>query len=67
MDLKVARMQGIWNSEPTLTVDDLAKVQCPALILAGDDELFSIEHTSSMYEAIPQGQLAIIPELHTMF
>ena len=61
LDLKVARMQGIWNSEPTLTVDDLAKVQCPALILAGDDELFSIEHTSSMYEAIPQGQLAIIP------
>jgi len=61
LDTKVARMREIWNSEPTLTLDDLAMIQCPTLILAGDDELFSIEHTSAMYEAIPQGQLAIIP------
>lgn len=60
-DAKVARMREIWNSEPALTLDDLTEVQCPTLILAGDDELFSIEHISSMYEAIPQGQLAIIP------
>ena len=61
LDEKVSRMRRIWNSEPTMTLTDLAKIQCPALILAGDDELFSIEHTGSMYEAIPEGQLAIIP------
>jgi pimeloyl-ACP methyl ester carboxylesterase len=61
LDTKVARMRAIWNSEPTLTRKDLAKIQCPALILAGDDEPFSIEHIASLYEAIPQGQLAIIP------
>jgi pimeloyl-ACP methyl ester carboxylesterase len=61
LDEKVSRMRSIWNSEPTMTLADLAKIQCPTLILAGDDELFSIEHTGSMYEAIPEGQLAIIP------
>jgi pimeloyl-ACP methyl ester carboxylesterase len=60
-DDKIARMRGIWNSEPTLTSDDLAKIQCPTLIIAGDDELFAIEYTSAMYEAIPLGQLAIVP------
>jgi pimeloyl-ACP methyl ester carboxylesterase len=61
LDNKVSRMRNIWNSEPTMTLHDLAQIKCPTLILAGDDDLFSIEHTGSLYEAIPQGQLAIIP------
>ena len=61
LDEKVRRMRDIWNSEPTLTEGDLAKIPCPALIMAGDDERMEIEHTASMYRAIPQGQLAIIP------
>jgi pimeloyl-ACP methyl ester carboxylesterase len=61
LDNKVTRMRDIWNSEPTLTLGDISKIQCPTLILAGDDELFPVEQTNAMYEAIPQGQLAIIP------
>lgn len=61
LDVKVARMRNIWNSEPTLTREELGKIQCPTLILAGDDEQFKIADTAAMYEAIPQGRLAIIP------
>lgn len=61
LDEKVNRMRNIWNSEPTLTEEDLRKIKCPTLIMAGDDERTEIEHTASMYLAIPQGQLAIIP------
>ena len=61
LDMKVGRMRDIWNSEPTLTEEELAKIQSPTLIMAGDDERMEIEHTASMYRAIPQGQLAIIP------
>ena len=61
LDIKVSRMLAIWNSEPTLTEDDLAKIQCPTLIMAGDDERMEIALTASLYLAIPQGQLAIIP------
>ncbi len=61
IDSKVARMWAIWTSEPTLSTDDLGKVLCPTLIMAGDDENFSLAHIASMYEAIPQGRLAIVP------
>jgi pimeloyl-ACP methyl ester carboxylesterase len=61
LDSKVARMWKIWNTEPNLSVEDLSKITCPTLILASDDENFSFAHITSMYEAIPLGQLAIVP------
>lgn len=61
IDSKVARMWAIWTSEPTLTIDEISKISCPALIMAGDDENFSFAHTTSLYEALPQGRLAIVP------
>lgn len=61
LDEKVNRMRDIWNSEPTLSENDLAKIECPTLIMAGDDERMEIEHTATLYRAIPQGQLAILP------
>jgi len=61
LDGKVARLRAIWKSEPTMTLADLSRIQCPTLVLVGDDELFSLEHTTALYESIPQGQLAVIP------
>lgn len=61
LDSKVTRMWTIWNTEPTLSEKDLGRIQCPTLIMASDDESFSFAHITSMYEAIPLGQLAIIP------
>lgn len=57
----VRKAYQVWMSEPTLTLADLAKITCPTLILAGDDEPFTSEHTFSMYEALPKGRLSIIP------
>ena len=61
LDEKVRRMLAIWKVEPAIDLGDLAKIECPTLVLAGDDELFSFAHTTSLYEALPQGQLAIVP------
>jgi pimeloyl-ACP methyl ester carboxylesterase len=61
IDEKTERMREIWNSEPALTLEEIQKIKCPTLVLAGDDELFSLEHITSLYEALPHGQLAIIP------
>jgi pimeloyl-ACP methyl ester carboxylesterase len=55
---KVSRM---WSEEPTLTVEDLARIQAPTLVMAGDDDIITLSHTSAMYEALPHGQLAIVP------
>ncbi len=51
----------VWASEPRMTKAQLKKIKCPTLVLAGDDEPFSTEHTVSLYEAIPNAQLAIVP------
>jgi pimeloyl-ACP methyl ester carboxylesterase len=51
----------IWASEPRMTTSQLKKIKCPTLVMAGDDEPFSTEHTVSLYEAIPNAQLAIVP------
>lgn len=48
-------------SQPTLTTGDLATITVPVLVMAGDDDVASLSHTCSMYESIPQGQLAIVP------
>ena len=51
----------VWSSEPKLKLKDLAKVKCPVLILAADDEPFTSELTFKMYEAIPNARLAVMP------
>jgi len=51
----------VWRTEPKLKLSQLKKIKCPVLILAGDDEPFKSEMTFKMYEAIPNGRLAVIP------
>ena len=58
---KITRMMKIWRSEPNLTSSDLAKIQCPVLVMAGDDDVIAHSHTIELFENIPLGQLAIIP------
>lgn len=51
----------MYASEPTLTGADLAGISHPVLVAAGDDDMVALSHTVSLYEALPAGQLAIIP------
>jgi pimeloyl-ACP methyl ester carboxylesterase len=51
----------MFMSQPTLTVEDLAKISVPTLVLAADRDLMTIEHTVALFQAIPNAQLAIIP------
>jgi pimeloyl-ACP methyl ester carboxylesterase len=39
----------------------LATIPVPVLVMVGDDDVATLAHTCSMYEAIPQGQLSIVP------
>ncbi len=51
----------MFDTEPAFSFDDLAKISVPMLVMAGDDDLMELSHTTSMYEAIPGAQLAIVP------
>jgi pimeloyl-ACP methyl ester carboxylesterase len=48
-------------SQPTLKPRDLATITVPVLVMAGDDDVAKLSHTCSMYEAIPESELAIVP------
>jgi pimeloyl-ACP methyl ester carboxylesterase len=58
---KTIRMNQIWKTEPDIGISDLASIQCPVLVMAGDDDVIAHDHTISLYETLPLGQLAIIP------
>jgi pimeloyl-ACP methyl ester carboxylesterase len=56
-----AKLLDMWRTGPTLTEADLAKIDRPVLVLVGDDDAVFLRHTVALYEALPQGQLAIVP------
>lgn len=56
-----AKVVGMWRTQPTLTTEDLAQVQAPTLVMVGDDDLMTLEHTIALYRAIPGAQLAVLP------
>ncbi len=49
------------QSEPRLKESDLKAISVPVLVMAGDDDVARLSHTVSMFEAIPEAQLAILP------
>jgi len=55
---KLARMHA---TAPTLDIADLANVPTRTLVMIGDDDEVSPEHAATMYRALPQAELAIVP------
>jgi pimeloyl-ACP methyl ester carboxylesterase len=55
---KVRRM---WLEEPTLSLADLAQIRAPTLVLSGDADAVSVDHTTAMAAAIPGARLEIWP------
>ncbi len=51
----------VWATEPDISKDQLAQIQCPVLVVSGDDDMIALRHTQELYEALPLGQLAVLP------
>ena len=49
------------QNEPTMTVEDMSGIGCPALIMSGENDLILAEHTRLIGENIPLGEARIIP------
>lgn len=58
---KIKKMAHIWKTEPNMSHEQLQSIKCPALVIAGDDDVMTIAHTNEIYENIPNARLAIIP------
>lgn len=55
------KTQRMWLAEPTLTLAEIATIVAPVLVIVGDDDVIDHGHTVGLYEALPEGQLAVIP------
>jgi pimeloyl-ACP methyl ester carboxylesterase len=49
-----------WN-EPHIALTELQSVHCPSLIICGDHDVISIEHTTQIFRNIPQAALWVVP------
>jgi pimeloyl-ACP methyl ester carboxylesterase len=57
----IAKIAQSVAEEPGLTAADLGAVACPTLVMAGDDDNVTLEHTLALYRGLRNAQLAIVP------
>jgi pimeloyl-ACP methyl ester carboxylesterase len=47
--------------EPTMTAAELSGVTSRTLVMVGDDDIISLEHSLALYRGIPDSELAVVP------
>lgn len=47
--------------EPHIPLEDLTRISAPTLVLVGDDDMVSFEHTAALFRVIPGSELAVVP------
>ncbi len=57
----VGKLADMYRTGPTIPTEDLARISRPTLVLVGDDDLITLEHTIALYRAIPTSELAVVP------
>ena len=57
----LAKTNEMLRSGPTMTEADLREITVPVLVMAGDDDVSTLDHTVSLFEALGDAQLAIVP------
>jgi pimeloyl-ACP methyl ester carboxylesterase len=57
----LAKALEMMGSQPHIPVEDLARIGAPTLVVVGDDDMVSLEHTGALYRTIPNSELAVIP------
>jgi len=56
-----AKTKDLWATWSVISREDLRTIPVPVLIMAGDHDVISLEHTIALYRSIPAGRLCILP------
>ena len=59
-----AEMLGLMVNDPNVKPEELARMQCPTLVVAGDKDMIKDQHTRLIATSIPGAVLSIIPGSH---
>jgi pimeloyl-ACP methyl ester carboxylesterase len=57
----IERIQHMWLSQPDYSPETLAQITTPTLVIAGDHDAITPEHTVALFRAVPNAQLCIVP------
>jgi pimeloyl-ACP methyl ester carboxylesterase len=56
-----AKARALHETEPDVSTARLRGLDVPVLILCGDDDEVRLDHLTTMLEALPDGELAVVP------
>jgi pimeloyl-ACP methyl ester carboxylesterase len=56
-----AKFQEMVSTQPAITVEQLGRISAPTLVVAGDHDIVTLEHTSTLFRAISNSELAVVP------
>ena len=59
-----AEMLGLMVNDPNVKPEELARMHCPTLVVAGDKDMIKDQHTRLIATSIPGAALSIIPGSH---
>lgn len=59
-----AELLGLMVNDPNVHPDELARIQSPTLVIAGDRDMIRTSHTRLIADRIPGARLAILPGDH---
>jgi len=59
------RIKRMWRTFPALEPIDLKQISPPCLVIVGDDDIISMEHTKQMANLLPHSSLKIISGGHS--
>jgi len=55
------KLRKMWNNYPNFTVEQLKTITAPVLLIAGDRDIIAPEQTITLFRALPNSQLFIVP------
>lgn len=57
----IERIKQMWVSQPDYAAEALAQITAPTLVISGDHDVVTLEHTVALFRAIPNAQLCVVP------
>lgn len=51
----------VGSAQPAIKPEELAGIKTPTLVVSGDDDMITLEHTVELYRTIPGSELAVVP------
>jgi pimeloyl-ACP methyl ester carboxylesterase len=57
----VDKFKEMVSTQPAMTVEQVARITAATLVVVGDHDIVALDHTSTLFRAIPNSELAVVP------